>query len=67
MSDDEKNLGTAIEELPMPERANIALFGATGVGKSTLLNAIFGAPIAKTGVGDPVTQSTELFVNAAEP
>ena len=44
---------------------NIALFGATGAGKSTLLNSIFDAPVAKIGVGEPVTSSTELFVNDA--
>lgn len=58
-------LEAALERVPPPDRANIALYGATGAGKSTLLNAIFGAPIAKTGVGDPVTASTELFVNEA--
>ncbi|MDY0910113.1 GTPase [Microbacterium sp. CFBP9034] len=63
--DDEVGLEAAIEDEAATERANIALFGATGAGKSTLLNAIFGAPIAKTGVGEPVTSKTELFVNDA--
>jgi uncharacterized protein (DUF697 family)/predicted GTPase len=55
----------ALEGESAPDRANIALFGPTGSGKSTLLNAIFGAELAKTGVGDPVTDKTELFVNDA--
>ena len=32
-------------------RFNLALFGKTGVGKSTLLNAIFGEEVARTGIG----------------
>ena len=35
---------------------NLAVFGKTGVGKSTLVNAIFGSEVAATGVGKPVTQ-----------
>lgn len=61
----EGELAEALESVPPPDRANIALFGATGAGKSTLLNAIFGAEIAKTGVGEPVTPGTELYVNEA--
>jgi small GTP-binding protein len=69
MSDDDDlesdDLESAVEAEPTADRANIAMFGATGAGKSTLLNAIFGAPIAKTGVGEPVTTATEMFVNEA--
>ena len=32
-------------------RFNLAIFGKTGVGKSTLINAIFGEEVAPTGVG----------------
>jgi len=60
---DSDDLESAVEEQAPAERANIALFGATGAGKSTLLNAVFGEPAAKTGVGDPVTDKTQLFVN----
>ncbi len=35
---------------------NLAVFGKTGVGKSTLVNAIFGRDVAATGVGSPVTR-----------
>ncbi len=35
--------------------ANIMVAGGTGVGKSTLLNAIFGMELATTGKGRPVT------------
>ncbi len=42
-------------------RFNLGLFGITGVGKSTLLNAVFGAEVAQTGIGDPVTQHSTLY------
>lgn len=38
------------------EKCNIILCGASGVGKSTLINAIFGKDIAKAGSGKPITQ-----------
>lgn len=58
-------LASAIEDETVTQRANIALFGATGAGKSTLLNAVFGAQLAQTGVGEPVTKATELYLNEA--
>ena len=42
-------------------RFNLAIFGKTGVGKSTLINAIFGGEVARTGTGRPVTLRTEYF------
>lgn len=42
-------------------RFNLGLFGMTGVGKSTLLNAVFGADLARTGIGAPVTQTAHLY------
>ena len=44
-------------------RFNLAIFGKTGVGKSTLINAIFGAEVARTGIGEPVTQGSHLYVD----
>ena len=40
-------------------KLNIVLFGATGVGKSSLVNAVFGDDIVKAGSGEPVTQFIE--------
>lgn len=37
---------------------NILIAGATGVGKSTLINAIFQGNMAETGQGRPVTPNT---------
>lgn len=42
-------------------RFNLALFGPTGVGKSTLLNTVFGVPLADVGVGKPVTTGSHLY------
>ncbi len=39
-------------------RVNILIAGQTGVGKSTLINAIFQGQLATTGQGRPVTQNT---------
>ena len=38
------------------EQCNVLIIGKSGVGKSTLTNAIFGKDKALTGVGEPVTK-----------
>lgn len=50
-------------QLELLGRFNLALFGKTGVGKSTLVNAIFGEPVASTGIGAPVTQDSHLYLD----
>jgi len=45
-------------------RFNLAIFGKTGVGKSTLVNAIFGEEVAATGIGGPVTAGSHLYLHA---
>jgi uncharacterized protein (DUF697 family) len=44
-------------------RFNLAIFGKTGVGKSTLINAIFGEDVALTGIGEPVTLGEHLYLH----
>ncbi|GMA33297.1 GTPase family protein [Litorihabitans aurantiacus] len=44
-------------------RFNLAIFGKTGVGKSTLINAVFGDDVAETGIGEPVTQGSRLYLD----
>jgi len=40
---------------------NIAVAGRSGVGKSTLLNAVFGRDLAATGIGRPVTKDATWY------
>ncbi|GAA7239889.1 hypothetical protein Kyoto89A_08000 [Helicobacter pylori] len=42
---------------------NILLMGATGVGKSLLINGLFGQEVAKVGVGKSLTQHLEKYVD----
>jgi len=44
-------------------RFNLAIFGKTGVGKSTLVNAVFGEEVAPTGIGEPVTMANHLYIH----
>ncbi len=44
-------------------RFNLAIFGKTGTGKSTLINAIFGEDVAATGTGKPVTTGLDYYVH----
>lgn len=47
--------------------ANIMVAGITGTGKSTLLNAVFGAELAATGKGRPVTAHIDEYQNDGVP
>ena len=40
---------------------NLQIIGKTGVGKSTLLNAIFGEDVAKEKKGEPCTMETKCY------
>ena len=41
----------------------VAFFGGTGVGKSSLLNRVAGAPIARTGIERPTSREVTVFVH----
>jgi uncharacterized protein (DUF697 family) len=55
------------EEFGLATPANIVVAGFTGVGKSTLINAVFGADFCKTGTGAPVTQGIDRITQADKP
>ncbi len=40
---------------------NILVIGKSGVGKSTLVNAVFRDELARTGVGSPVTRHIRQY------
>lgn len=40
---------------------NLAVFGKTGAGKSTLVNAVFGRDVAETGMGRPITKGLDYY------
>ena len=49
-----------LEDIPAPLVA--VLFGGTGTGKSTLLNALAGAPIAQAGERRPTTNEPTVYL-----
>lgn len=49
------------------EPANLLVAGMTGVGKSTLINAVFEGDFAATGQGRPVTRHTQLHEKEGLP
>jgi GTP-binding protein EngB required for normal cell division len=60
----DEEIGLARRELGT---INIAVFGNTGVGKSTLLNAVFGQDLAATGSGSPVTAHIQYHGGPPDP
>lgn len=45
----------------------VLVAGDTGSGKSTLINAVFGREVARTGTGRPITENLEEFVSKNPP
>lgn len=48
-------------------KTNILIVGKTGVGKSTLINAVFRDNLATTGIGKPCTQYTKEITKEGVP
>lgn len=48
-------------------KVNIMAVGKTGVGKSTLINAVLEGNLATTGVGKPVTQQIQRYTKEGMP
>ena len=46
---------------------NILVAGQTGVGKSTLINGVFGGAFAATSAGEPVTRHAEWYQSDTVP
>jgi uncharacterized protein (DUF697 family)/predicted GTPase len=49
------------EQLRGMGRVNVLVVGATGAGKSTLINAVFSGDVCQTGIGLPVTEDTTYY------
>lgn len=52
---------TKEEQQEQPKKPNVLLVGRTGVGKSALINAVFGDDVAKSGHGLPITQGFTCY------
>lgn len=48
-------------------KPNIIISGKTGVGKSTVINSVFGKKLVETGVGKPVTQHLQRIESEEVP
>ncbi len=51
----------------MERKANVLVIGNFDVGKSTLINSIFGSERAVTGLGEAVATQMEVYDNEVLP
>jgi uncharacterized protein (DUF697 family)/GTP-binding protein EngB required for normal cell division len=67
-ADFQKIVGDALAEAKQRiGHANVLIAGKTGVGKSTLVNAVFQGEMATTGIGRPVTPNTREYTKEGIP
>lgn len=55
------------EKIKNLKTLNIIVAGKTGVGKSTLINAVFREKVTKIGIGKPVTDHMTRFTKKGVP
>jgi len=65
-SEELKNRVNHLDSNELPT-ANIIVAGITGTGKSTLINAVFGKEMAKTGTGRPITAHIDDYATPDIP
>lgn len=54
-------------EMAKVSRPNLMIVGGTGVGKSSLINHVFGKSVAKVGTGQPITRGCDRYEDAQVP
>ena len=60
-------MGAITEKIKNLKTLNIIVAGKTGVGKGTLINAVFKEKLAETGIGKPVTQHMRKITKKGIP